>query len=74
MGRFRIQLILEDNIWSFQYTIAKNTQYSNNPTDWLSWNLDFTEEYYGIKLILHQIDTAHSDMSFSIITITHSVY
>ena len=26
MGRFRIQLLLEDNTWSTQYTIAKNTQ------------------------------------------------
>ena len=34
MGRFRNQLILEDNTWSTQYTIAKNTQYSNTSTDW----------------------------------------
>ena len=33
MGRFRIQLFLEDNTWSTQYTIAKNTQYSHNSTD-----------------------------------------
>ena len=26
MGRFGIQLLLEDNTWSTQYTIAKNTQ------------------------------------------------
>ena len=26
MGRFRIQLFLEDNSWSTEYTIAKNTQ------------------------------------------------
>ena len=30
MGRFRIQLLLEDNTWSTQYTIAKNSQYSNS--------------------------------------------
>ena len=74
MGRFRIQLLLENNTWSTQYTIVKNTQYSDNSTDWTLLNLDFTEENYGIKLILDQIDTAHSDMSFSNITITHSVY
>ena len=34
MGRFRIQLLLEDNTWSTQYTVAKNTQYSDNSTDW----------------------------------------
>ena len=74
MGRFRIQLLLEDNTWSTQYTIAKNTQYSDNSTDWTLLNLDFTVENYGINLILDQIDTAHSDMGFSIISITHSAY
>ena len=34
MGRFRNQLISEDNTWSTQYTIAKNIQYSNTSTDW----------------------------------------
>ena len=33
MERFRIQLLLEDNTWSTQYTIAKNTQYSDTSTD-----------------------------------------
>ena len=74
MGRFRIHLLLEDNTWSTQKTIAKNTQYSDNSTDWTLLNLDFTVESYGIKLIIDQIDTSHSDMCFSIITITHSVY
>ena len=74
MGRFRLQLLLDDNTWSTQYTIAKNTQYSDSPTEWTLLNLDFTLENYGIKLILDQIDTAHSDMGFSNITITYSVY
>ena len=74
MGRFRIQLLLDDNTWSTQYTIAKNTQYNNSETEWKILNLDFTTENYGIKLILDQIHTAHSDMCFSNITITHSVY
>ena len=74
MGRFRIQFLLDDNTWSTQYTIAKNTHYSNSETEWKILNLDFTKENYGIKLILDQIDTAHSDMCFSNITITHSVY
>ena len=74
MGRFRIQLLLEDNTWSWQYIIAKNTQYSDNSTDWTLLNLDFTVENYGIKLIYDQIDTLHADMCFSNITITHSVY
>ena len=74
MGRLRIQLLLEDNTWSTQYTIAKNTQYSNSSTDWTLLNLDFTVENYGIKLIYDQIDTAHADMCFSNIAITHSVF
>ena len=60
MGRFRVQLLLEDNTWSTQYTIAKNTQYSNTSTDWTLLNLDFTVENYGIKLIYDQIDTPHA--------------
>ena len=74
MCRFRIQLLLEDNAWDTQYTIAKNTQYSNTSTDWTLLKVDFTVENYGIKLIYDQIDTPHADMCFSNITITHSVY
>ena len=50
MGKFRIQILLEGNTWSTQYTIAKNIQYSDNSTDWTLLNLDFTVENYGIKL------------------------
>ena len=74
MGRFRIQLLLENNTWSTVYTIDKNTQNSDNSTDWTLLNLDFTTENYGIKLIYDEIDTAHANMCFSNITITHSVY
>ena len=74
MCRFRIQLLLEDNTWSNQYTIPKNSQYRNSSTDWTLINLDFTVENYGIKLIYDQIDTPHADMCLSNITITHSLY
>ena len=74
MGRFSIQLFLEDNTWSTQYTIAKNTQYNDKSTDWTLLNLDFTVENDGIKLICDQIDKPHADMCFSNITKTHSVY
>ena len=73
MGRFRIQLLLENNIWETQYTIDKNTNYTSE-TEWKLLNLDFTVENYGFKLIYDQIDTAHADMCFSNIMITHSVY
>ena len=74
MGRFRIQLLLEDNTWSTRYNIPKHDRYSDNSTDWTLVNLNFTVEKYGIKLIYDQIDTAHADMCFSNITITHSVF
>ena len=74
MGCFRIQLLLEDNTWNTQYSIPKNTQYSDSSTDWTLLNLDFTVQNYGIKLIYDQIDTPHADMCISNITITHSVY
>ena len=34
MGRFRIQLLLKDDTWSTQYTIPKNSQYTNSSTEW----------------------------------------
>ena len=74
MGRFIIQLLLEDNTWSTRYNIPKNDRYSNSSTQWTLVNLNFTVENYGIKLIYDQIDTPHADMCFSNITITHSVY
>ena len=74
MGRFRIQLLLEDNTWSTRYNIPKNDRYSNTSIDWTLVSLNFTVEKYGIKLIYDQIDTPHADMCFSNITITHSVY
>ena len=74
MARFRFQLLLEDNTWSTQYTIDKNTKYSNSSTEWTLLTLDFTVESYGTKLRYDEIDTAHADMCFSNITITHSVY
>ena len=74
MGRFRIQLLLEDNTWSTRYNIPKNDRYSDSSTQWTLVNLNFTEENYSIKLIYDQIDTPHAYMCFSNITITHSVH
>ena len=74
MGRFRIQLFLEDDTWSTRYNIPKNDRYSDTSTEWTLVNLNFTVENYGIRLIYDQIDTPHADMCFSNISITHSVY
>ena len=74
MGRFRIQLLLEDKTWRTRYTIPNKDRYSNSSTQWTLVNLNFTVENYGIRLIYDQKDTPHADMCFSNITITHSVY
>ena len=49
MGRFIIQLVLEDIIWNIQYTIAKNSQHCDNSTDWNLRKLGFVVEIYSIK-------------------------
>ena len=74
MGRFRIQVLLEDNTWSTKYNTPKNDRYSDTSSDWTLVNLNFTIENYGIKLVYDQIDTPHADICFSDITNTHSVY
>ena len=73
MGRFKILLLLENNAWTTQFVINENDQYSNNSTEWKLLNLDFTIENYGIKLVYDRIKSAHADMCFSNIMITHSV-
>ena len=74
MGRFRIQLLLEDNTWSTRYTITKNDRYSNISTDSNKLSLNLVEEIYGIELIYDQLDTAHADMCFSNIILTQSTF
>ena len=74
MGRFRIELLLEDNTWSTRYNIPKNDRYSSSSTQWTLVNLNFTVENYSIRLVYDQIGTPHADMCFSNITITHSVH
>ena len=74
MRRFRIQILTKDNVWLTKFNIPKNEQFSNAGTDWTTLSLNITEENYGVKFIYDQIDSAHSDMSFSNITIKHSPY
>ena len=73
-GRFRVQLLIEQNVWSVRYRIPKNDQYSNSLTQSTKLGLNFTVENYGFELIYDEIESAHSDMSFSSITKMHSVY
>ena len=72
MGRFRNQLLLEDNTWITRYNIPKNDRYRDSSTQWTKLSLNFTRENYGIKLINDEIDTPHADMCCSSIMITHS--
>ena len=72
MGRLHIQILLEDNTWSTIYNINKKSQYSNCSTVCFFY-LDITQENYGGLFNYDQIPTAHSDMSFSNIILTHSV-
>ena len=74
MGRFRIQLLTRDNVWITKINIPKNDQFSDASTDWTILSLNITDENYGVKFIYDQIDSAHGDMCFSNITITHSPY
>ena len=74
MGRFRIDLLKDDDSWETQYTIEKNSQYSLTSTEWSLLSINFSEENYGIRLVYDRIDSAHADMCFSDITITQSVY
>ena len=74
MGRFRIQLLGEDNTWSTRYNIPKKGRYSKVSTDWTLVSLTFTIPTYGVNLIYDQIDTPHADMCFSNILRRQSVY
>ena len=74
MGRFRIQLLTKDNVWLTKFNIPKNTQFSTLSSDCIILNLNITEENYGVKFIYDQIDSAHGDICFSNITISHSPY
>ena len=58
MGRFRIQLLLEDNTWSTRYNLPKNDRYSHTSTQWTKLSLNFTEKNHGIKLIYDEIDSS----------------
>ena len=73
-GRFKIEMVSVDNTWSTRYNIPKNDRYSNSSTDWTKIILNFIEERYSKKLIFDEIDSANSDVCFSNITVTHSVF
>ena len=67
-------IILKNNNWETIFTIAQNEGFSESATEWELLNLDITEKNYGIKMIIDEITSAHSDMGFSNFYITHSIY
>ena len=73
MGRLKIQLLIIDNTWSTRYSIPKNDPYSNSATQWMKLSLILTVENSGFRLLFNKIDSAHSDMCFSIIILADSV-
>ena len=73
MGRFTIQLFLENSSWSTRKNVPKNDRFSDSSTQWTKLSLNFTVEKYGIKVFHDQIIKPHADMCFSDILITHSV-
>ena len=52
MGRFRIQLLLEESTWSTRYNIPKKDRYIDSSTQWTELNLNFCcrKLRYKIKL------------------------
>ena len=46
MGRFRIQLLSDDNTWSTRYNIPKNDRYSDSSTDWTLVHLKFARKLW----------------------------
>ena len=73
MGRFRLKLLKDNNIWKTRHHMPKRSKYNSSSTEWSLINLDFTEENYGLGMYYDQIDTAHADMCFSKTSTPHSV-
>ena len=74
MGKLEIQL-LRNGVWETEYTMNKDTKFSTLSTDWTLFNMNIiSQPNYGIKLVYSGINSPHSDMCFSDINITHSIF
>ena len=74
MGKLEIQL-LRNGVWQTEYTMGKDTNFSALSTDWTLLNMNIiSQPNYGIKIVYSGINTAHADMCFSDINITHSIF
>ena len=71
IGKVEIQLI-RNGIWETEYTMDKNANFSTLSTEWTLLNMNIVSQpNYGIKLVYSGIISAHADMCFSDINITH---
>ena len=74
MGKLEIQL-LRNGVWETEYTMSKDTKFSTLSTDWTLFNMNvISQPNYAIKLNYSSINSAHADMCFSDINITHSIF
>ena len=74
MGKLEIQL-LRNGVWQTEYTMGKDTNFSALSTDWTLLKMNIiSQPDYGIKIVYSGINTAHADMCFSDINITHSIF
>ena len=74
MGMLEIQL-LRNGVWEMEYTMNKDTNFSTLSTDWTLFNMNIiSQPNYGIKIVYSGINSAHADMCFSDINITHSIF
>ena len=49
MGRFRKQLLIEDNTWSTRYNLPKNDLFSNSSTQWTLVNINSTADFLVLR-------------------------
>ena len=74
MGRFRIHLLLCDNIWKTRYNIAKTDRYGDCSTQWTLVSLYVNIENCGNKMIYDDINCVEAHICFNYIMITHFGY
>ena len=73
MVKLEIQL-LRNGVWETDYTISKDNNFSILSTDWTLFNMNIiSQPNYGIKINYSGINSAHADMCFIEINITHSI-
>ena len=74
MGKLEIQL-LRNGVWQSEFTMEKDANFSILSTDCTLLNMNIINQpNYVIKLVYSGINTAHADMGFSDINITHTFF